>query len=564
MRDLLDRNNSSCLVSHLIALAGCRMSQALRLWGRCWAIVACVVVATASVGPVSIAAAAEPLAKQIDKLIAAKHEGPTAGQADDAEFLRRAYLDFTGSIPSVDEARKFLGDKSPDKRAKLVERLIDGPRYAQRMTEAFHVMLMERRGDHEEWTKFLKTSFEKNRPWNEMVRDIVDPCDDDETRRGAAFFAVNRLTKVGQQDTDYPGLTRDVGRLLLGMDLQCAQCHNHLFINDYKQVDFQGLYTVFLNTAIRSDVKFPALRENLMTKKIEFSSVFDQKPLATGPRAPGMTEVSIPVMPKGQEYIVAPDPKNKVLGVPKFSPLTAIADQIASTENEDFRENIANRLWWVLMGRGIVDPLDQRHSENPPSHPELLKALADHMAAHQFDVKDLLHEIAKSDVYARSSRWPATGDKRRPAPETYAAANAKPLSAEQMYYSIAAATGPHAPEVKLDELKTKFVKALSNPAKEPEIAFSPSVRAALFLMNENAVLDLFKQADGNLVDRLAKAKDADAAADEMYLAVLSRKPTDVERAEVVELWKKYADRKAEVLGELAWALASSAEFCLNH
>jgi len=508
--------------------------------------------------------AAEPLPKQIDALVAARYDGPTAGQADDAEFMRRAYLDFAGRIPTVDEARKFLADKSPGKRAALIDALIDGPDYAARMTEAFNVMLMERRGEHEEWTKFLRTSFENNRPWNEIVRDLVDPCDDDETRRGGAFFAVNRLTKVGQQETDYPGLTRDVGRLLLGMDLQCAQCHNHLFINDYKQVDFQGLYAVFLNTTIRTDVQFPALGENLMTKKMEFSSVFDGIQETVGPRVPGMQEVSIPVLPKGEEYIVPPNRATKTVGVPKFSPLSAIADQIVAVDNADFRENLANRLWWLLMGRGIVDPLDQRHSGNPPSHPELLALLGDETLARKFDIKSLLRDIAKSDAYARSSRTPKTPDGRRPAPETYATAVAKPLSAEQMFASITTATGPHAADMKTAALRSKFLKALSNPPKEPEIDFAPSVRAALFLLNDDGVLNLFNAADGNLVDRASKAKTADAAVDETYLAVLSRLPTDDERAEFAELWTKYADRRAEVVGQLAWALAGSTEFCLNH
>lgn len=525
---------------------------------RCSALLVCFAAS------LEIASAAEPLSKQIDRFVAAKYSGPTAGQADDAEFLRRAYLDFAGRVPSVDEARAFLDDKSADKQAKLVDALVDGPEYARRMTEAFHVMLMERRGDNDEWLKFLQTSFEKNRPWNELVRDIVYPCDDDETRRGAAHFAVNRLTKVGQQDTDYPGLTRDVGRLLLGMDLQCAQCHNHLFINDYKQIDFQGLYTVFLNTSIRTDVKFPALRENLMTKKMEFSSVFDGNPFTVGPRVPGMQEVSIPAFPKGEEYLVPPDPKTRKAGVPKFSPLEAIAEQITSNDNDDFRENIANRLWWLLMGRGIIDPLDQRHSANLPSHPELLKLLGTEIQARKYDMKSLLRDIAKSDAYARSGRWPTTSQESRPSADAYAAATAKPLSAEQMFHSVVTASGPHGDEVKLADLQAKFIKALANPAKEPELSFSPSVRAALFLMNDNDVLKLFAPAEGNLVDRLTKAKDADAAADELYLAVLSRRPTADERAEVNELWTKYADRRAEVLGELAWALASATEFCLNH
>src|SRR5688500_18975059 len=112
-----------------------------------------------------------------------------------------------------------------------------------------------------------------------------------------------------------------------------------------------------------------------MTKKMEFSSVFDGLPFTVGPRVPGMKEVSVPALPKGEEYLVPPDKTKKTLGVPKFSPLSEIAEQLTANENDDFRENIANRLWWLLMGRGIVDPLDQRHSANPPSHPELLKLL---------------------------------------------------------------------------------------------------------------------------------------------------------------------------------------------
>lgn len=520
------------------------------------------------------ASAAEPLASQIDKQIAAGYSGKTAGQADDAEFVRRLYLDLTGRIPTVPEAKSFLDDKAKDKRAKLVDKLIDGPEYAGRMTEAFNAMLMERRGDHAEWTKFLTTSFEKNVPWDVMVRHVIDPSDSDEAHRGAAWFAVNRLSKVGQQDTDYPGLTRDVGRLMLGMDLQCAQCHNHLTINDYMQIDFQGLYAVYLNTAIRTDVQFPALGENLMTKKIEFASVFDQKPFTVGPRVPGMEEVKIPTLPKGEEYVVAPDRKVKQIGVPKFSPLEELAEQITSADNEGFRENIANRLWWLLLGRGVINPLDQRsHATNPPSHPELIKLLADELMARKYDMKSLLRDIAKSDVYARSGRWSTDGEKR-PDAETYAVATAKPLSAEQMFHSVLTASGPHAEEsfviagvekpVTMGDMKAKFLKALANPPKEPELEFAPSVKSALFMMNDNAILTLFQPKDKNLVARLVELKDAGAVADEMYLAILSRRPTDEEKTEVADVLKKYADRRGEVLGQLAWALAGSTEFCLNH
>lgn len=539
------------------------------------ASVACLLIATLAVCDARFSSAAAPasaiksdpakpaLSLAIDQAIAAANKGPTAPQADDSEFLRRVYLDLAGRTPTVAEARAFLADPVAGKRAALVDKLLASPEFPTRMSDAFNAMLMERRGEHDEWRKFLTKSFEKNAPWDAMVREIIDPNDKDETTRGAAYFAVNRLSKVGQQETDFPGLTRDVGRLFLGMDLQCAQCHNHLTIDSYKQVDFQGLYTVFLNTAIRSDEKFPALTENVMSKKIDFMSVFDKVPLSTGPRVPGLKEISIPTFKAGEEYLVKPDRAKKIIGVPKFSPLEELAKSVTSQENKAFRDNIANRLWWLAMGRGQVDPLDQFNLDNKASHPELLEKLSNEMLARKFDMKSMLRDIVLSDAYARGSRWTAT-DAKRPAPQTYAAAIAKPLSAEQLYQSILTATGPHDPKLATPELKKRFITAFANPPKEPEIEFAPSVKAALFLSNDAKVLELLEAKPGNLIDRLSKITDPDALADELYIAVLTRTPTTAEKAEVRQLLGLKNIEKTKLLGHLAWALASSTEFCLNH
>lgn len=502
------------------------------------------------------------LTQKLDQIIAAAHSGPRAAPADDAEYLRRVYLDLAGRTPTTAEARAFLAEKSAAKRTALVDKLLASSEFPLRMADAFNAMLMERRGEHEEWRKFLTTSFQKNAPWDAMVREIIDPNDKDEQLRGAAYFAVNRLAKVGQQETDYPGLTRDVGRLFLGMDLQCAQCHNHLFISSYKQVDFQGLYTVFLNTAIR-DEKFPALTENVMSKKIDFMSVFDKQPLQTGPRVPGLKEISIPSFKAGEEFLVKPDRAKKILGVPKFSPLEALAKEITSPDNRSFRENIVNRLWWLAMGRGLVDPLDEFHVDNQPSHPEALAALSTEMLSRKFDMKSILREIVLSDAYARSGKWTAT-DVKRPADSTYASAIAKPLSAEQMFQSFVTATGPHDAKLTDADLRKRFIAAFANPPKEPEILFAPSVKAALFLSNDTKVLDLLVPASGNLVDRLSKLSDPDALADELYVSVLTRTPTPAEKAEVRELLGVKTIEKKKLLGHMVWALVSSTEFCLNH
>ena len=167
-----------------------------------------------------LASAGEPLHQRIDRLILAKAGGkPVGAVADDAEFLRRVHLDLAGRIPSVEQTRAFLQDTSADKRARVIDQLLAGPDYARRMQEAFHVVLMERLGDHPEWTKYLHSSFEANKPWDQMVREILRASPKNDAAKGAAFFYAKRLENYGQNAVDYSGLTRDVGRLFLGMDL---------------------------------------------------------------------------------------------------------------------------------------------------------------------------------------------------------------------------------------------------------------------------------------------------------------------------------------------------------
>jgi hypothetical protein len=511
----------------------------------------------------SLASAAEPLHQRIDAQILKKADGKRPGPlADDAEFLRRIYLDLAGRIPSTEETRTFLQNTAPDKRAKLIDQLLASPDYPRRMQQAFHVVLMERLGDHPEWAKYLHSSFETNKPWDQMVREILRADPKDEKAKGAAFFYAKRLDHYGQNAIDYPGLTRDVGRLFLGMDLQCAQCHNHRFIKDYKQEDFQGLYAIFLNASL-VDLKAPAVTEKVMTKKLSFASVFNKVPKEIGPRIPGGKEIDIPTFKKGEEFIIAPDPKKKVAGIPKFSPLAKLAEQLPTAENRAFVKNSVNRIWFLMMGRGIVHPLDLQHSDNPPSHPELLDALADDFAAHHFDIKWLLREIALSQAYQRSSVLPEGQDKL--GPETFLVALEKRLSAEQLLSSMLEATGERASATKPGNtaLEAKFVRAFANPAREAEDDFAPSLKAALFVLNDDAVLTLLQPKSGNLVDRLGKLAD-DKVADELYLSVLTRPPSAEEKAEVQKYLTKHASRKPTALTNLAWALLASSEFAANH
>ncbi|WP_166821781.1 DUF1553 domain-containing protein [Thalassoroseus pseudoceratinae] len=515
------------------------------------------------------------LSSEIDRLIHANGQPEKfASAANDEEFLRRVYLDLAGRIPTHNETATFLNEKSPQKREKLIDDLLAGPDFPRQMAERLNIWLMERRGENDEWKKFLRSACEENQSWGEIVRRIIKPDDSNETTRGAAFFITQRLVSRGAMaPIDVPGLTRDVGRLFAGVDWQCAQCHDHLTVDDYYQEDFQGLHTIFEKVATRRGSKFPAIDEILMSAPQEFMSVFIQEPRTTPPRVPGGSEIPIPEFPKGEEYEVAPDRKKRIVGVPKFSPLRELANGLTTTENKLFSRNMANRLWWMMTGRGLVEPLDLHHTGNPATHPELLDLLASEFAAHNFDIKWLLREIGRSNTYQRSSQLP--DESETPAP--YEFASEKRLSAEQLFWSVLIATkefdrlaepGQSIEDVvaaskDLQTLRETFVDTFANPPTEPEIDFEPSVKAALYLMNGDGVHKLIAPKDGNLTHQLAKRSDAELT-DELFLAILVRRPTDEERKDVQSYLAENEVRRESAIQNLIWALVSGTEFCLNH
>jgi len=531
----------------------------------------------------SFAIADEPLHQRIDQLIAARMAGTAAARTSDAEFMRRVYLDLAGRIPTTDEARAFLADPSAEKRAKLVDQLLTSPDYARRVTDMLHVMFMERLGDQPDWSRFLHRSVAENKPYDQMVREMLYSDPASESTRGAAFFLSKRLENYGQNPVDYPALVRDVGRMFLGIDVQCAQCHDHLFVKQYTQEYFQGLFAFLGQTYLRTDLKTPAVAEKVVDKKVPFTSVFVQQPRELGPRLPGGEEIAIPALVKGEEWIAAPDRKTNFPGTPKFSPLKLLSEQLPRDVTPGFARNGVNRLWWMMMGRGLVHPLDLHHGDNPPSHPELLELLANEFAAHKFDLKWLLREFALTETYQRASLAPEGVDPNDVPLESFRIAIEKPMSSEQMIAAALVATGQwpkyrdqalavpaasadgKAPALtEFDKLRERFAKALANPPREPETEFAPSVKAALFLSNDSTVLAWLQAGDGNLVSRLVPLTDPEKLADELYLAVLSRMPTPEERAETLGQLGAAGDRRVQVIGRLAWALLNSTEFSLNH
>ncbi len=522
-----------------------------------------VVVALVTGFCMPVQAWAQSLHGVIDREIQRQAGGSLSPKSDDATFIRRIYLDLAGTIPTPGEARQFLADSDPAKREKLIDRLLGGEDYARRMQEYLAAMLLERRTDTKvpdpKWAEYLRRSIAENKPWNELVGELlfVEPAVDKQPQASEKFLLVSGREDMHQR-------TQDVARLLLGRDIMCSQCHDHPTVDDYKQADYYGLFTYVQET---SDKAFA-----------EFESVFVPGKKSTGPHLPGAESIEIPKFEKAQAEEAL-----------KYRPRLLLAGDLPTTDNPLFKRNAANRFWFVMMGRGLVHPLDLDHSGNPPSHPELLDALADDFAKSGFDVKHLLREIALSEAYQRSSQLPDGADENDVPITSYRAAIPKPLTAEQMAWAVMQATGnlpallaAPAPEKseftynnyingRIDkapdnfhDAMTLFVGVFSNPPGEPEVEFNTAVGHTLFLMNEPLILDWLKPQPGNLVDRLTNIADSAAIAEELYLSVLTRLPREEERAEVDQYLQQFQNRRAEVLGELAWALIASAEFRSNH
>jgi hypothetical protein len=577
-----------------------------------------VMTAVLAVGTLRIGRAEEPFSEQIDRIIeeACQRDGTkVAHLSDDAEFVRRVHLDLVGVVPTVKEVKAFLDDFTSDKRAKLVDRLQARPEFNLQMARVFDAMLIERRIatipsydiKTPQWRSWLAESFRQNKPWDQLVREMLGSEGTDKTNGAAAKFYLVR-------DVEPHLVARDIGRLMLGTDLQCAQCHDDPRIEAYHQADYYGLYAFVSRLKhFRDDEK----KLNFVTEKtkgdVSFTSAFTGTQGETNPRLPGGQMIADPQLEKDKEYKIKPE-KGR-MGVPAYSRRARLAEFLPRRETKGFSRNIANRIWSVMLGRGIVHPLDTHHPDNPPSHPKLLRLLTDRLEETDYDIRGMLSEIALTRAYQRSSRLP-DADQNSPDPSRFAVAALRPLSPEQLGWSMLQVTGrlpsrlertarkmkeaakeetqqkdankqetEDSVEVKPEkdaspadlgwqvhkkvygdlqpELKTLF-NVFSRLPGQPDNGFQPSVDQALFLLNSEQMVKFMKESI--LLDRLSHLEKPDELAAELYLAVLSRYPTDQERAEVAKMVDGTVDRKQryEVIRRIVWGQLVSAEFRLNH
>lgn len=535
------------------------------------------------------AASPASLHAEIDRLINAdcqKRGVPLAQLSSDAEFLRRVSLDLTGMIPTAAAAQVFLDDKTPDKRAKLIDRLLESPEYSFHMARVFDVVLTERRVatirsydvPSAKWREYLAASFRENKPWDQLVREMLASDGTDPKLGSAAKFYLVRSVKPEL-------LTRDIGRLLLGVDLQCAQCHDDPRYDDYLQADYYGIFAFVSRLShFRDKEKNQSLVAEKAEGKVTFTSVFTALDGKTQPRLPGGEMIPDPELDKEKLYIQKSDGGKRA--IPQYSRRLQLAKQLPRSATPGFSRNIANRLWFHMMGRGLVHPLDQHHAKNPPSHPELLDLLAHRFEAMRYDIKSLLRELALSQTYQRSSLLPKGA--KQVLPQSFAVAPLRALTPEQFAWSLIQATGRIPTSAKAadgspgkenrqqvyDQRKKTYapfvrdantVAALfAGMAGQPDGSFSPTVDQALFLLNGDK-LPVWLKANSTLVGRLAKLKTPEEIAQALYLSVLSRRPSPEETEAVRELLAKVVgDERVEALRQLVWGELLCAEFRLNH
>ncbi len=545
----------------------------------------------------SVAEEVRPLHRQVDLLVSqrqAELKITPASLCSDAEFVRRVYLDLNGTIPPAQVTRDFLASTAADKRQKLIDDLLANPDYALHMARVFDVMLTERRvpagGNSIDipataWRGYLAESFAANKPWDQIVREILSSDGTDEKLAGAFKFYIVR-------DIAPHALTRDVGRLLLGVDLQCAQCHDDPHVTDYHQADYFGIYAFLERSKVHPLSPRGAQLAETAASKTTFVSVFTTKSGEMSPRLPGGEMIADPPLEKGKEYLVEPAPK--VRSVPAYSRRLKLAEQLPRPETQGFSRNIANRLWALMLGKGLVHPLDRHHAGNPPSHPELLAVLERWLVENHYDIKGFLREVALSETYQRSS---VLQTEKQDVPEgAFVVAPLRGLSAEQLRWSLLQATGrieshyarldaqatkaapkadaPPLPDWKvratrnesLERQTVSLIAAFSGLPGQPEAGFQPVVDQALYLRNSTKLLPILQDDPGTLLAWLQQLTDDLSVADELYLSVLSRQPTEDEVADVRQLLEaaKAPVERRSALQALLWGLLMSSEFRLNH
>jgi hypothetical protein len=514
---------------------------------------------------------------------------PPAEPAPDSEFVRRLYLDLVGRAPTAAETERFCADPAPNKRAALADALLNGPEYPKQWRDNLNGLLMGRGAlpMAPAWAEWLETALKEDRGWDGMARDLLLARPEKPEQNGALTFMDSRFA---QGETGLDAVTRDVSRIFFGVDIQCARCHTHPEVASWQQQAYWGI-AAFFGRSYRIQVK----GANYLAEKADgevqyFGTDKSQRPAlpvfltgegALEPAAPKpAVGMAAPAGENPELYAVAPEEaKEKTrVPVPKYSRRQRLVEIAINARDPFFKRAMVNWVWATLMGRGLVEPVDQMHAGNPPSHPALLDALAEEFARGGFSLKKLIRTLVTSQTYARGSAWKAAGLAERPGPELYAVAAVRPLSVQQLANSVLvaagyqeqAAAGPAGgPALDLGkvraQLETQWAAQLAEIRRSLDSGterYQPNVAQALYLANSRSFQQLLER--GGLAARLAKLADDGEVVRQAYLSILSRPPDAAEASAFRAYLAQRKERRAVAVGQAVWALVTSAEFRFIH
>jgi hypothetical protein len=487
----------------------------------------------------------------IDELSLAKLASlniPPSPPAADGEFLRRAYLDTIGVLPTVEETRAFLGDTSADKRDRLIESLLARPEFVDYWAYKWSDLLLassEKLRTPALWSYYtwIRNQVEANTPWDEFARQIV-------TAKGGTLE--NGATNYYVLHGDPLDLAETTTVTFLGMSINCARCHNHPL---EKWTNNQ--YFAFANLFARVRTKTMPGEGNLIIYP-DASGEFIQ-PLTGKPQKPA---------PLDGQSLENASPGDRRL---------ALADWLVSPENPYFSRSITNRVWANFFGVGLVEKVDDMRLTNPASNEQLLAAAAKYLVDNRYDLKTLMRAILQSNTYQRASRPLAenAGDDR-----FYSHYYPRRLMAEVLLDSMSQVTGAatefagypagwRALQLPDSNVASYFLKAFGRPERavtcECERTAEPSVVQVLHIANGNSLNDKLQSPTNALSRLLAENTSDEKLLEGLYLAALSRYPTETEKAKILpELAATSAADKRQAVEDLYWSVLSSTEFLFNH
>ncbi|MBL8795012.1 MAG: DUF1553 domain-containing protein, partial [Planctomycetia bacterium] len=472
--------------------------------------------------------------------------------ANDATFHRRAYLDVIGRLPTADETRAYLADSAADKRAKLIDQLLERPEYADFWANKWADLL--RPNPYRVGIKavynldaWLRDAFRRNLPYDQFVRELL-------TAQGSTFR--NGATVLYRDRRDPDEITTMTSQLFLGIRLDCARCHHHPF-EVWSQDDFYSLAAYFARVGRKGTGISPPISGG---EEIVFTAARGEvKHPVTGKVMPAR-----PLFGKAAETDGDTDPRR------------ALADWVVAKENPYFARVIVNRVWADLMGRGLVEPVDDLRATNPPSNGPLLEALADDFRQQGHDLKKLIRTIMASHVYGLSS---LPGGRNTVDIRNHSRHYRQRLRAEVLLDAVTDITDvpetftalpPRGRAMELWTVRTQSVFLDSfgrpDPNQDPpcERTGETTVVQVLHLMN-SPNLHRKVTADGGRAARLAASqKTAQEIVDELYLMVYGRSPTEDERSICLKVFAEKNTTRRQAIEDLMWALINTPEFVFKN